>query len=46
MFSILYSAGLRLSELLELTPGDINDPRSLIRLRQGKDKKDRYTLLS
>ena len=46
MFSILYSAGLRISELLELKPGDINDPRSLIRVRQGKGKKDRYTLLS
>jgi len=46
MFSILYSAGLRISELLELKPGDINEPRSLIRVRQGKGKKDRYTLLS
>ena len=26
--------------------GDINEPRSLIRVRQGKGKKDRYTLLS
>ena len=31
MFSILYSAGLRISELLELKPGDINESRSLIR---------------
>ena len=46
MFSILYSAGLRISELLELKPGDINESRSLIRVRQGKGKKDRYTLLS
>ena len=29
MFSILYSAGLRISELLELKPGDINESRSL-----------------
>lgn len=46
MFSILYSAGLRISELLELKPGDINESRNLIRVRQGKGKKDRYTLLS
>ena len=45
-FSILYSAGLRISELLELKPGDINESRNLIRVRQGKGKKDRYTLLS
>ena len=25
---------------------DSNEPRSLIRVRQGKGKKDRYTLLS
>lgn len=43
---ILYSAGLRISELLELKPGDINESRNLIRVRQGKGRKDRYTLLS
>ena len=36
IFSILYSAGLRISELLELKPGDINESRNLIRVRQGK----------
>ena len=46
MFFILYSAGLRISKLLEQKPGDINESRALIRLRQGKGKKDRYTLLS
>lgn len=46
MFSILYSAGLRISELLELKAGDINESRSMIRVRQGKGRKDRYTLLS
>lgn len=46
MFSILYSAGLRISELLALRPGDINVSRSLIRVRQGKGRKDRFTLLS
>lgn len=46
MFSILYSAGLRISELLNLKPGDISESRSMIRVRQGKGRKDRYTLLS
>ncbi|RHH06995.1 recombinase [Bacteroides fragilis] len=46
MYSLLYSAGLRISELLNLKPDDINISRSLIHVRQGKGKKDRYTLLS
>ena len=46
MFSVLYSAGLRISELLALKPDDINVSRSVIRVRKGKGKKDRYTLLS
>lgn len=46
MLAVLYSAGLRISELMELKPGDINESRSLIRVRQGKGNKDRYTLLS
>lgn len=46
MFSVLYSAGLRISELLLLKPDDINVSRSLIRVRQGKGRKDRFTLLS
>ena len=46
MLSLLYSAGLRISELLALKPDDINVSRSLIRVRQGKGRKDRFTLLS
>lgn len=46
MYSLLYSAGLRISELLNLKPDDIKISRSLIHVRQGKGKKDRYTLLS
>lgn len=46
MFSVLYSAGLRISELLALKPDDINVSRSLIRVQQGKGRKDRFTLLS
>lgn len=46
VFSILYSVGLRISELLNLKPGDISESRSMIRVRQGKGRNDRYTLLS
>ena len=43
-----YSAGLRVSEVVHLQVTDIeSDPdRMLIRVNQGKGKKDRYTLLS
>ena len=43
-----YSAGLRVSELISLKPHHIeSDPsRMLIRVEQGKGRKDRYTLLS
>lgn len=43
-----YSAGLRMSELISLQPHHIeSDPsRMLIRVEQGKGRKDRYTILS
>jgi len=43
-----YSAGLRVSEVISLKPNQIeSDPsRMLIRVNQGKGRKDRYTLLS
>lgn len=44
--SLLYSAGLRRSELLNLKVSDIDSNRMLIRVNGGKGKKDRYTLLS
>jgi site-specific recombinase XerD len=46
IISLLYSAGLRRSELLALTPADILSERMLIHVRQAKGRKDRYTLLS
>lgn len=46
ILTIMYSAGLRRMELLQLKPGDIDSERMLIKVRQGKGKKDRYTLLS
>jgi integrase/recombinase XerD len=41
-----YAAGLRVSELVHLKPQDIHSERMLIRVNQGKGRKDRYTLLS
>src|SRR4030095_17025734 len=41
-----YSAGLRVSELVHLKLNDIHTERMMIRVEQGKGKKDRYTILS
>ncbi len=41
-----YGGGLRVSEVVRLQPGDIHSQRMLIRVNQGKGRKDRYTLLS
>lgn len=41
-----YAAGLRLNEVCHLRPAHIHSERMLIRVEQGKGKKDRYTLLS
>lgn len=41
-----YGGGLRVSELVHLKPLDIHSQRMLIRVNQGKGRKDRYTLLS
>lgn len=41
-----YAAGLRLSEGRRLKPIHIHSERMLIRVEQGKGRKDRYTLLS
>lgn len=43
---LIYSAGLRLSEALNLQISDIDSARNLIIIRQAKGKKDRYSLLS
>ena len=44
--SILYSAGLRRSELLNLKITDIDSSRMLIHIKDAKGNKDRYTLLA
>lgn len=41
-----YSGGLRISEVLNLKPVDIDSSRMLIQVKGGKGKKDRVTLLS
>lgn len=46
IISLLYSGGLRRGELIKLKWEDIERDRGLIRIRQGKGNKDRYTLLS
>lgn len=46
LFEIAYSAGLRVSEIVRLRPGDIDSDRRVIRVEQGKGAKDRLALLS
>ncbi|MCY3019620.1 MAG: site-specific integrase [Planctomycetota bacterium] len=41
-----YSGGLRVNELVRLRVKDIHSERMMIRVEQGKGRKDRYTLLS
>jgi len=43
---LIYSAGLRRSELLNLLPTDIDSARMVIRINGAKGKKDRISLLS
>ena len=46
MLMTAYSAGLRVSELVNLQVKDIHSARMLIHVRSGKGDKDRFTLLS
>lgn len=43
---LIYSSGLRLREASHLKVSDIDSKRMVLRIRQGKGRKDRYTLLS
>lgn len=46
IFMVIYSGGLRVSEAANLHVDDIDSRRMQIRVRQGKGRKDRYTLLA
>lgn len=46
MVYLLYSSGIRRSELLALRRSDLDADRGVIMVRMGKGKKDRITLLS
>lgn len=43
---LVYSAGLRVGEVVRLKPEDIDSKRMLIHIRGAKSRKDRYSLLS
>lgn len=46
MLSLIYSCGLRRSELLNLKPVDIDSKRGIVIIKQAKGKKDRISPLS
>jgi site-specific recombinase XerD len=43
---VIYSSGLRVSEVIKLTTDDIIRSNKRLRIRQSKGHKDRYTILS
>jgi integrase/recombinase XerD len=45
-FSVAYGAGLRVSEVVSLKVSDIDSERMLLRVEQGKGRKDRHAMLS
>ncbi len=46
LLTLLYSSGLRIGELLHLKIEDIDSAEMVVRVKGGKGKKDRITLLS
>ena len=46
LLTTIYSGGLRLQEVLNLRISDIDSERMVIRVEQGKNRKDRYVMLS
>jgi integrase len=44
--SVAYGAGLRAAEVISLKIDDIDTKRMVIRVEQGKGRKDRYVMLS
>jgi integrase/recombinase XerD len=45
-FSVAYGAGLRVSEVASLKVSDIDSERMLLRVEQGKGRRDRHAMLS
>jgi integrase len=45
-FSVAYGAGLRVSEVASLKVSDIDSKRMMLRVEQGKGRKDRHAMLS
>jgi site-specific recombinase XerD len=46
LLAVVYSSGLRVSEVVRLRPEHIESDQMMIRVEQGKGRKDRYTVLS
>jgi integrase/recombinase XerD len=46
ILSLIYSAGLRRGELIKMRINDIDSKRMYVIIRQGKGRKDRYSILS
>ncbi|MCI0435190.1 MAG: site-specific integrase, partial [Gemmatimonadetes bacterium] len=46
LLMLIYSAGLRVGEAVRLRAEDLDLERGLVHVRGGKNRKDRYTLLS
>jgi integrase/recombinase XerD len=46
ILTVCYAAGLRISEAVRLKPGAIDSRRMVIRVEEGKGRKDRYVMLS
>ncbi len=44
--SVAYGAGLRAAEVISLKVADIDSERMVVRVEQGKGRKDRYVMLS
>ena len=44
--SVAYGAGLRAAQVISLKVSDIDSKRMVIRVEQGKGRKDRYVMLS
>ena len=46
LLTTIYGSGLRVSEAVSLQPEHIESKRMMLRIEQGKGRKDRYTILS